>query len=52
MCRSIGVTAGASAPDLLVQGVVDAISSLGPVRLSEEIIVQETVHFALPTRVR
>jgi 4-hydroxy-3-methylbut-2-enyl diphosphate reductase len=50
--RSIGVTAGASVPDQLVRGVVDAISSLGPVHLSEEIITQETVHFALPTRVR
>ncbi len=50
--RSIGVTAGASAPDLLVHDVIGAISSLGPVHLSEEIIVQETVHFALPTRVR
>jgi 4-hydroxy-3-methylbut-2-enyl diphosphate reductase len=50
--RSIGVTAGASVPDQLVRDVVDAISSLGPVRLSEEIVTQETVHFALPTRVR
>jgi 4-hydroxy-3-methylbut-2-enyl diphosphate reductase len=50
--RSIGVTAGASVPELLVHDVVGAISSLGPVHLSEEIIVQETVHFALPTRVR
>jgi 4-hydroxy-3-methylbut-2-enyl diphosphate reductase len=50
--RSIGFTAGASVPELLVQDVVGAISSLGPVHLSEEIIVHETVHFALPTRVR
>jgi 4-hydroxy-3-methylbut-2-enyl diphosphate reductase len=50
--RSIGVTAGASVPDLLVQDVVSAISSLGPVLLREEILVQETVHFALPTKVR
>jgi 4-hydroxy-3-methylbut-2-enyl diphosphate reductase len=50
--RSIGVTAGASVPDQLVRQVVDAISSLGPVRLSEEIVTQETVHFALPSRVR
>ena len=50
--RSIGVTAGASAPDALVHDVVGAISSLGPVHLHEEIIVQETVHFALPTKVR
>lgn len=50
--RSIGISAGASAPELLVQGVIEAISSLGPVHLSEEIVIQETVHFALPTRVR
>ncbi len=50
--RSIGVTAGASAPDQLVHEVVAAISSLGPVHLSEEKIVEETVRFALPTRVR
>jgi len=50
--RSIGVTAGASVPDVLVEGVVSSLASLGPVHLSEERIVQETVHFALPTRVR
>jgi 4-hydroxy-3-methylbut-2-enyl diphosphate reductase len=50
--RSIGVTAGASAPDFLVHDVVGAISSLGPVHLSEEIVVQETVRFPLPTKVR
>lgn len=50
--RSIGVTAGASVPDVLVHDIVGAISSLGPIHLSEERIVQETVHFALPTRVR
>jgi 4-hydroxy-3-methylbut-2-enyl diphosphate reductase len=50
--RSIGVTAGASAPELLVHDVIGAISSLGPVYLSEEIVVQETVRFPLPTKVR
>ncbi len=50
--RSIGVTAGASVPDLLVQDLVVAISSLGPVHVSEEKILQETVRFALPARVR
>ncbi len=34
--RTIGLTAGASAPDVLVQEVLDTLSSLGPVRLSEE----------------
>jgi 4-hydroxy-3-methylbut-2-en-1-yl diphosphate reductase len=50
--RSIGITAGASVPEILVDGIVRSLASLGPVHLSEERIVQETVHFALPTRVR
>jgi 4-hydroxy-3-methylbut-2-enyl diphosphate reductase len=50
--RSVGVTAGASVPESLVVDVVSALASLGPVHVSEERIVQETVHFALPTRVR
>jgi 4-hydroxy-3-methylbut-2-en-1-yl diphosphate reductase len=50
--RSIGITAGASVPEMLVDGIVRSLASLGPVHLSEERIVQETVHFALPTRVR
>jgi 4-hydroxy-3-methylbut-2-enyl diphosphate reductase len=50
--RSIGLTAGASAPDALVQEVIDSLSSLGPVRLSEETTAEETVRFTLPTQVR
>ncbi len=50
--QSIGLTAGASAPDHLVHEVVEAIASLGPATLSEETVVQETVRFTLPSRVR
>jgi 4-hydroxy-3-methylbut-2-enyl diphosphate reductase len=50
--RSIGVTSGASVPEVLVEEVVRSLSSLGPAHLSEERIVQETMHFALPTKVR
>jgi 4-hydroxy-3-methylbut-2-enyl diphosphate reductase len=50
--RTIGLTAGASAPDALVQEVLDTLRSLGPVRLSEERGTEETVRFALPTQVR
>jgi len=50
--RSIGLTAGASAPDVLVQEVIDSLRSLGPVRLNEETTREETVRFALPTQVR
>jgi len=50
--QTIGLTAGASAPDTLVQGVIDTLRSLGPVRLSEEATTEETVRFALPNQVR
>jgi 4-hydroxy-3-methylbut-2-enyl diphosphate reductase len=50
--RSIGLTAGASAPDSLVEEVVDTLKALGPVRLSEERGTEETVRFSLPTQVR
>jgi 4-hydroxy-3-methylbut-2-enyl diphosphate reductase len=49
---SVGLTAGASAPDLLVQEVLDTLALLGPVRLSEERTAEETVRFSLPTQVR
>ncbi len=49
---SVGLTAGASAPDALVQEVLDTLRLLGPVRLSEERTAEETIHFSLPTQVR
>jgi len=50
--RAIGLTAGASVSDVLVQEVVDALSSLGPIHVSEERVAQENMQFALPARVR
>ncbi|HEY5438458.1 MAG TPA: 4-hydroxy-3-methylbut-2-enyl diphosphate reductase, partial [Acidimicrobiales bacterium] len=50
--RSIGLTAGASVSDALVQEVVDTLSSLGPIHVSEERVAQENMQFALPARVR
>ncbi len=50
--RSIGLTAGASVSDVHVQEVVDALSSLGPIHVSEERVAQENMQFALPARVR
>ena len=49
---TIGLTAGASVPDVLVHGVVEALGSLGPVRTEERRITEESVHFALPQQVR
>jgi 4-hydroxy-3-methylbut-2-enyl diphosphate reductase len=44
----VGVTAGASAPELLVQGVLDRLAELFDVTLEEDGAVRETVSFKLP----
>lgn len=46
--RSLGLTAGASAPESLVQGVVDALGARFDVRISEDDGLRETVVFKLP----
>jgi 4-hydroxy-3-methylbut-2-enyl diphosphate reductase len=48
----VGVTAGASAPPHLVKEVVDAISELGPVTVTERAVTPETVEFTMPGAVR
>jgi 4-hydroxy-3-methylbut-2-en-1-yl diphosphate reductase len=49
---SIGVTAGASAPEVLVSEVVAALRTLGPATVTEHRTVEETVQFSLPRQVR
>jgi 4-hydroxy-3-methylbut-2-enyl diphosphate reductase len=44
----VGITAGASAPEVLVDGVIDALACLGPVEVSTLSGRQETVEFRLP----
>jgi len=44
----VGVTAGASAPETLVDGVVDALRALGPIDVSTLPGIQEKVEFRLP----
>ena len=44
----IGVTAGASAPETLVAGVIDALRTLGPATVTEHRTTEETVQFSLP----
>ncbi len=46
--RAVGLTAGASAPDILVQQVISRLRSLGAVSVRQLKGVQETVHFPLP----
>ncbi len=46
--RSVGLTAGASAPDILVQQVIARLRALGAVTLRSLPGVEETVNFPLP----
>jgi 4-hydroxy-3-methylbut-2-enyl diphosphate reductase len=50
--RRIGVIAGASAPESLVQRVVATIGELGPTEVSECRVTEESVRFSLPIQVR
>ena len=46
--RSIGLTAGASAPDVLVDDVIATLRRFGPVEISTLSGVEENVQFKLP----
>jgi 4-hydroxy-3-methylbut-2-enyl diphosphate reductase len=49
---TVGITAGASAPESMVERVVGAIGSLGQIDVIEHGAVVEDVQFALPVEVR
>jgi 4-hydroxy-3-methylbut-2-enyl diphosphate reductase len=46
--RTVGLTAGASAPEVLVEGVIDALARLGSVEVSVLDGRKETIEFRLP----
>ena len=48
----VGLTAGASAPPVLVTAVIDRLAELGPVTVDERELTRETIHFTLPAAVR
>ena len=48
-CRTIGVAAGASTPDVLIDEVAAWLRARGCDRVEEVEVVSEDVHFALPT---
>ncbi|HIE77291.1 MAG TPA: 4-hydroxy-3-methylbut-2-enyl diphosphate reductase [Candidatus Thioglobus sp.] len=50
--NSVGVTAGASAPELLVQEVVDFLSSYGGGEVIEIDGIEESTHFPVPKSLR
>jgi 4-hydroxy-3-methylbut-2-en-1-yl diphosphate reductase len=47
-CHSIGITAGASTPDVLIDEVAVRLRAWGCDRVEEVEVVSENVHFALP----
>jgi len=49
---SVGVTAGASAPPSLVDGLLEVLAALGPLAIEERAVRRETISFPLPPEVR
>ncbi len=47
-CKTLGITAGASAPEILVEEVIDAARKRFSVTLKEIAVTQENVQFKLP----
>jgi len=50
--RRVGLTAGASAPPAVVSEIIEALSGLGAVAVSERVTTTESVQFGLPSEVR
>jgi 4-hydroxy-3-methylbut-2-enyl diphosphate reductase len=49
---AVGITAGASAPPAVVGQIVDALSGLGPVEVSERVVATESIRFGLPKELK
>ena len=49
---TVGITAGASAPEVLVQNVIDKLRSLGATEPQQLLGIEENVHFSLPKELR
>jgi 4-hydroxy-3-methylbut-2-enyl diphosphate reductase len=49
---SVGVTSGASAPEWLVERVVDRLKAMGATRVEQLHTIDEQMRFSLPAGVR
>ena len=49
---AVGVSSGASVPDELVQGVIDALQRLGFTEVDTVETIEENMHFVLPAALR
>ena len=50
--ETVGITSGASAPEWLVERVVDWFKERGVEQVAEHHLIEENVHFALPRGIR
>ena len=50
--RTVGLTAGASAPEELILSVIDALRALGPVEVTQMNGIEEHIEFRLPAVLR
>jgi len=50
--KHIGLTAGASAPEVLVQGVINRLKAYGATSVTPLTVREENVHFSLPEELR
>jgi 4-hydroxy-3-methylbut-2-en-1-yl diphosphate reductase len=48
----VGITAGASAPPAVVGQIIDALSGLGSVEVSERVVATESIRFGLPKELK
>ena len=49
--HTVGITAGASAPERIVQNLVAALAALGPVGVEERTQTMESLRFRLPKEI-
>ena len=50
--QTVGLAAGASAPERIVRRVLEALGGLGPVEVEERHVVEESMQFTLPIELR
>jgi 4-hydroxy-3-methylbut-2-en-1-yl diphosphate reductase len=50
--RTVGITAGASAPERVVQDLVSSLGALGPLEVMENDGISENVRFGLPAELK
>ncbi len=48
----VGITAGASAPPAVVGQIIEALSGLGPVEVTERVVATESIRFGLPKELK